>query len=266
MSEQAVNELSTATPNLTDYIMGMSGTAEYKALVSAVAKKIVEDYAGSSLAGSNQSVKAALDSLNSNGVYGRNGSYTGDLNALVTPGYWYCSTNATNIPAGFTAVHLVVFAVSTRVIQVAYQFGGNAIAIRTSANSGSTWGSWFTYSGSTVLTKDYAIARVENPYADATAVNRIKLHRNGRIGTLILNFAPSASVPKTSGFVTIGEFDCKFANTYLVTASSQNDNEAASLTYNIQADGTVQIYNGHSAAATGFFRAVVPVIFDISSN
>ena len=66
MSEQAVNELSTATPALTDYIMGMSGTAEYKALVSAVAKKIVEDYAGSSLAGSNQSVKSALDTLNSN--------------------------------------------------------------------------------------------------------------------------------------------------------------------------------------------------------
>lgn len=65
MSEQAVNELSTATPALTDYIMGMSGTAEYKALVSAVAKKIVEDYAGSSLAGSNQSVKSALDTLNS---------------------------------------------------------------------------------------------------------------------------------------------------------------------------------------------------------
>lgn len=69
MAEQAVNELSTATPNLTDYIMGMSGTAEYKALVSAVAKKIVEDYAGSSLAGSNQSVKSALDTLNSNLEY-----------------------------------------------------------------------------------------------------------------------------------------------------------------------------------------------------
>lgn len=68
MAEQAVNELSTATPNLTDYIIGMSDTAEYRALVSAVAKKIVEDYAGSSLAGSNQSVKAALDSLNSNSV------------------------------------------------------------------------------------------------------------------------------------------------------------------------------------------------------
>ena len=69
MADQKVNELSTATPALTDYIMGMSGSAEYKALVSAVAKKIVEDYAGSSLAGSNQSVKAALDSLNSNSTF-----------------------------------------------------------------------------------------------------------------------------------------------------------------------------------------------------
>lgn len=65
MAEQKVNELSTSTPALTDYIMGMSGTAEYKALVSAVAKKIVEDYAGSTLAGSAQSVKSALDALNS---------------------------------------------------------------------------------------------------------------------------------------------------------------------------------------------------------
>ena len=65
MADQKVNELSTAAPALTDYIMGMSGTAEYKALVSAVAKKIVEDYAGSTLAGSAQSVKSALDALNS---------------------------------------------------------------------------------------------------------------------------------------------------------------------------------------------------------
>ena len=75
MAEQKVNELSTATPALTDYIMGMSGTAEYKALVSAVAKKIVEDYAGSTLAGSAQSVKSALDALNSTLVIGQ-GDYT----------------------------------------------------------------------------------------------------------------------------------------------------------------------------------------------
>ena len=41
-------------------------TMEYRALVSDVAKKIIEDYAGSTLAGSAQSVQAALASLNSN--------------------------------------------------------------------------------------------------------------------------------------------------------------------------------------------------------
>lgn len=89
MADQKVNELSTATPALTDYIMGMSGTAEYKALVSAVAKKIVEDYAGSSLAGSNQSVKAALDSLNSKLVVPATSVYIVRFNrdhpATITP-------------------------------------------------------------------------------------------------------------------------------------------------------------------------------------
>lgn len=41
-------------------------TMEYRALVSDVAKKIIEDYAGSTLAGSAQSVQSALASLNSN--------------------------------------------------------------------------------------------------------------------------------------------------------------------------------------------------------
>jgi hypothetical protein len=40
-------------------------TMEYRALVSDVAKKIIEDYAGSTLAGSAQSVQSALASLNS---------------------------------------------------------------------------------------------------------------------------------------------------------------------------------------------------------
>ena len=100
MADQKVNELSTSTPALTDYIMGMSGTAEYKALVSAVAKKIVEDYAGSTLAGSAQSVKSALDALNStltlittkSGVYQQAAAnaweYTG-LNITVPTGYKY---------------------------------------------------------------------------------------------------------------------------------------------------------------------------------
>jgi hypothetical protein len=49
-----------------DYIRVVgSDNASYKQLVSDVAKKIIENYTGSSLAGSSQSVKSALDSLNS---------------------------------------------------------------------------------------------------------------------------------------------------------------------------------------------------------
>ena len=51
----------------SDYIRVVGSDNEaYKQSVSDVAKKIIENYTGSSLAGSSQSVKNALDSLNSN--------------------------------------------------------------------------------------------------------------------------------------------------------------------------------------------------------
>lgn len=46
-----------------------SAGASRRVTVANLAKAIVESYTGSSLAGSNQSVKAAIDSLNSNQVY-----------------------------------------------------------------------------------------------------------------------------------------------------------------------------------------------------
>ena len=62
--EQNLASKSALTVN--DYIRVVgSDNASYKQLVSDVAKKIIENYTGSSLAGSSQSVKSALDSLNS---------------------------------------------------------------------------------------------------------------------------------------------------------------------------------------------------------
>lgn len=61
----------------SDYIRVVgSDNASYKQLVSDVAKKIIEDYTGSSLAGSSQSVKSALDSLNSKTAYAITSSIT----------------------------------------------------------------------------------------------------------------------------------------------------------------------------------------------
>ena len=62
--EQNLSQKGTLTVN--DYIRVVgSDNASYKQLVSDVAKKIIENYTGSSLAGSSQSVKSALDALNS---------------------------------------------------------------------------------------------------------------------------------------------------------------------------------------------------------
>ena len=62
--EKDLGQKSSLTTS--DYIRVVgSDNVSYKQLVSDVAKKIIEDYTGSSLAGSSQSVKSALDALNS---------------------------------------------------------------------------------------------------------------------------------------------------------------------------------------------------------
>lgn len=67
--EQNLSQKGTLT--VSDYIRVVgSDNASYKQLVSDVAKKIIENYTGSSLAGSSQSVKSALDALNSNTKFG----------------------------------------------------------------------------------------------------------------------------------------------------------------------------------------------------
>lgn len=60
---------SLTSGQVSDLLLVTRGTTGYKMLVSDIAKTIIETYAGSSLAGSSQSVKSALDSLNSSIVY-----------------------------------------------------------------------------------------------------------------------------------------------------------------------------------------------------
>ena len=75
MVEQDYPQKSSLTTS--DYIRVVgSNNVSYKQLVSDVAKKIIEDYTGSSLAGSKRSVKSALDTLNSNTFSARASSST----------------------------------------------------------------------------------------------------------------------------------------------------------------------------------------------
>lgn len=69
MADQNITELpiktNTGVAN-TDYMLGIDASEGYQILVRDVAKYIVENYNGSTLAGSAQTPKSAIDALNSN--------------------------------------------------------------------------------------------------------------------------------------------------------------------------------------------------------
>lgn len=90
--EKNLSQKTGLTPS--DYIRVVgSDNVSYKQLVSDVAKKIIENYTGSSLAGSSQSVKSAIDALNSN----RAVTNTYSLAACQT-----LKNNWSNYPTGFS--------------------------------------------------------------------------------------------------------------------------------------------------------------------
>ena len=65
IKESALNAITSITQS--DFIRAVTAAgASRRVTVANLAKAIIESYTGSSLAGENQSVKAALDALNSN--------------------------------------------------------------------------------------------------------------------------------------------------------------------------------------------------------
>lgn len=68
MADQKITELpikGTSAINLADYLLGIDSAEGYQMLISDLAKKIIEDYTGSTVAGSAQALKTALDGLTS---------------------------------------------------------------------------------------------------------------------------------------------------------------------------------------------------------
>ena len=67
MADQKITELpikGTSSINLADYLLGIDSAEGYQMLISDLAKKIIEDYSGSTVAGSAQALKTALDGIN----------------------------------------------------------------------------------------------------------------------------------------------------------------------------------------------------------
>lgn len=136
-----------------------SAGASVKATFANVAKYIVETYNGSTVAGSAQSVKSALDSLNSktftldpvNKATGLNGNE--NLNSFTTPALYRSggssvSANIQNTPVTNAGYALYVIPVSTSfVMQIALIANTPAsICFRTYRSNNNTWSSWVTIS------------------------------------------------------------------------------------------------------------------------
>ena len=108
--------LSNKSGSLTssDKFVLDNGTNVMKIDYNALAKAIIEQYTGSTLAGSAQSVKAALDALNSKTLasLGTSIPVNSNLNGYTSPGRYYAgdTTGITNVPvANATAIDLLVF-------------------------------------------------------------------------------------------------------------------------------------------------------------
>lgn len=147
--EQNLGQKTSLTVN--DYIRVVgSDNASYKQLVSDVAKKIIENYTGSSLAGSSQSVKSALDALNSNSLFWQFKGLTFaqldtqlESSHLNTPFIGQVSDSSTDRPSSGVNTYIAIgWMNSTKLYGWMFAVGfGDALYIRTRRNS-TNWSAW----------------------------------------------------------------------------------------------------------------------------
>ncbi len=156
MADQKITELpikTSAQMNLSDYLLGIDSAEGYQMLVSDIAKKIVEDYAGSTLLGQSQSVVDAFGMVKSlGGAFGGAIESNTDLNTLVTVGEYTASNTVaktvTNAPDGTNDAFKLTVEKSLNIgsawIRQTLMFAALAYTAftRYSTNGGSTWAAW----------------------------------------------------------------------------------------------------------------------------
>ena len=139
--------LSNKSGSLTssDKFVLDNGTNVMKIDYNALAKAIIEQYTGSTLAGSAQSVKAALDTLNSKSISNPQLlTASDDMNTLTASGIYY--TINTDAPANgptsdaYNSVIIVLKARSIDVLQFYLCNNKGTIYYRT--QFGGTWRAW----------------------------------------------------------------------------------------------------------------------------
>ena len=124
-----------------------SAGASRRITVANLARAIVESYTGSRLAGSAQSVKSALDSLNSKIGTVTTLTDSDDIDTLVSTGMYYHKTSRpSNIPVAADYGFLVVLGaqVDSQVttLQLYSSTGGRLYYRRKAGNASDSWAGW----------------------------------------------------------------------------------------------------------------------------
>lgn len=144
--------LSNKSGSLTssDKFVLDDGTNVMKIDYNALAKAIIEQYAGSTLAGSAQSVKAALDALNSNSLFWQFKGLTFaqldtqlESSHLNTPFIGQVSDSSADRPSSGVNTYIAIgWMNSTKLYGWMFAVGfGDALYIRTRRNS-TNWSAW----------------------------------------------------------------------------------------------------------------------------
>lgn len=129
-----------------------NGTKVEKAAYAEVVKQGIEEYAGSTLAGSAQTVKSAIDALNSKNIFNLGTSIpaNSDLNNYTAFGNYFSSSasDLTNSPTSVTNTALQLWVVpranAERAFQVAFVYvPGNLPEVYIRSMTGATlWSNW----------------------------------------------------------------------------------------------------------------------------
>lgn len=163
MADKYLKDFDAESPNLTDYIIMTGGTgndSDYKALTSAMAKLLIETYAGSTLGGSARSVQSAIayvvDELSQRLALttgDRTSIPTGsDLNTYTTIGNYKITTGtiASNIEHTPVALAGMLIVLTTSDAAKWHQYyianingGGVRIFCRSKTSSSGAWSDWF---------------------------------------------------------------------------------------------------------------------------
>jgi len=165
-----IHELATKSGNLSssDYFVTDNGTVTAKIDYTKLAKAIVEQYNGSTLAGSAQTLQSALNGLNTNteNMYTKVGTVIAsdgeDLNTYWTMGKYYCQSSARaqtlqNCPTNADFSLYVIRRTTSGATQLIEDNVGE-LYIRYSNTSGSTtaWQPWRSITKSDALEASFA--------------------------------------------------------------------------------------------------------------